>query len=134
MVLFGTIVNGLCIILGSLLGMFFSKIPDRVKETVTHGIGLVVILIGMQMAFKTEVIIVVLLSMLLGGVIGEFLKVEEWLDRIGNWCANRFARSTTEGARAFHKVLSQQLSYSVLAQWRLSAHWTAASEVIMKYC
>ncbi|RYG73380.1 DUF554 domain-containing protein [Lentibacillus lipolyticus] len=91
MALFGTLVNGVCIIVGSLIGMFFSKIPEHYKETVMHGIGLAVILIGMQMALSTETIIVVLLSLLSGAVIGEMLHLEEGLNRLGEWIGNKFS-------------------------------------------
>lgn len=90
MVLFGTLVNGACIIAGSLIGLFFTKIPERYKETVMHGIGLAVILIGMQMAFTTETIVVVLLSLLTGAIIGEMIHVEEGLNRLGAWIGGRF--------------------------------------------
>lgn len=78
------------IIAGSLLGLFFTKIPERYKETVMHGIGLAVILIGLQMAFSTEVIIVVLLSLLSGAIIGEFIHLEEGLNRLGLWIGSKF--------------------------------------------
>lgn len=90
MVLYGTLINGACIIVGSLLGLFFTKIPERYKETVMHGIGLAVILIGLQMAFTTEKIVVVLLSLLTGAIIGELLHVEEGLNRLGAWIGSKF--------------------------------------------
>ncbi|SFB29921.1 hypothetical protein SAMN04488072_11430 [Lentibacillus halodurans] len=91
MALFGTIVNGICIIAGSLIGLFFTKIPERYKETVMHGIGLAVILIGLQMALSTEAIIVVLLSLLTGAIIGEFIHLEEGINRAGDWIGSKFA-------------------------------------------
>ncbi len=90
MVLYGTLVNGALIIIGSILGLFFTKIPERYKETVMHGIGLAVLLIGLQMAFTTEVIIIVLLSLLTGAIIGELLRLEEGLNRLGNWIGSKF--------------------------------------------
>lgn len=91
MVLFGTIINGICIAAGTFLGLFFNKIPERYKETVMHGIGLAVLLIGMQMAFTTENIVVVLLSLLTGAVIGEAIYLEEKLNRLGKWLELKFA-------------------------------------------
>lgn len=90
MVLLGTIVNGISIVLGSLLGLFFKKISDQYKETVMQGIGLVVVLIGLQMALQTEVIIVVLLSMLLGAIIGELVNLHHLLNTIGLKVSQRF--------------------------------------------
>ncbi|MEC5425067.1 DUF554 domain-containing protein [Virgibacillus sp. C22-A2] len=90
MVLFGTLVNGVLIVVGSILGLFFTKIPERYKETVMHGIGLAVILIGLQMAFESDGIIIVLLSLLSGAIIGELIHLEEGLNRLGTWIGSKF--------------------------------------------
>src|SRR5690625_6988537 len=93
MVLYGAIVNGILFIIGSILGLFFTKIRENYKETVMHGIGLVVTLIGLQMAFSTEIIVIVLLSLLSGAIIGEFFKVEEGLNQFGTWIGSKFRNS-----------------------------------------
>ncbi|MEN2766795.1 DUF554 domain-containing protein [Ornithinibacillus xuwenensis] len=98
MALYGTFVNGGLIIVGSLLGLLFTKIPERYKETVMHGIGLAVILIGLQMAFSTKVIIVVLLSLLLGAIVGELLRVEERLNDLGHWIGSKFTVAEDSGS------------------------------------
>ncbi|AUJ24563.1 putative membrane protein YdfK [Virgibacillus dokdonensis] len=54
-----------------------------------QGIGLAVLLIGLQMAFVTEQIIVVLLSLLMGAVIGEWLRLEDRLNQLGKWVGNQ---------------------------------------------
>ncbi|WP_337019433.1 DUF554 domain-containing protein [Oceanobacillus massiliensis] len=90
MVLFGTLINGAFIIAGSVLGLFFTKIPERYKETVMQGIGLAVILIGLQMALVTDQIIIVLLGLLSGAIIGEFIHLEDGLNRLGSWLGSKF--------------------------------------------
>lgn len=90
MVLFGTIVNGLCIIIGSVIGLFLTKIRDKYKETIIQGIGLTIILIGLQMAFQVNSIIIVLLSMLTGALVGEFFRLEDLLNRLGYWVGSKF--------------------------------------------
>lgn len=90
MVLFGTIVNGICIIIGSVIGLFLTKIRDKYKETIIQGIGLTIILIGLQMAFQVNSIIIVLLSMLTGALVGEFFRLEDLLNRIGYWVGSKF--------------------------------------------
>lgn len=90
MVLLGTIINALLIIIGSIIGLFFTRIPEKYKETVMHGIGLAVILIGLQMAFSTENIVMVLVSLLFGAIIGEFLRIEDALNRLGHWLGSKF--------------------------------------------
>ncbi|WP_164215687.1 DUF554 domain-containing protein [Virgibacillus sp. YIM 98842] len=93
MALYGTLINGILIIAGSILGLFFTKIPEKYKETVMHGIGLVVTLIGLQMAFSTEIIVIVLLSLLSGAIIGEFFKIEDGLNQFGTWIGSKFTNN-----------------------------------------
>ncbi len=85
MVLFGTIINGISIIVGSLLGLMFTSIPERIKETVMQAIGLIVLLMGLQMAFMTENIMIILISLLLGALLGECLRIEHQLERFGGY-------------------------------------------------
>ncbi|WP_200416196.1 DUF554 domain-containing protein [Virgibacillus salexigens] len=95
MALYGTLVNGVLIIIGSLFGLLFTKIPERYKETVMQGIGLAVMLIGIQMALSTEYIIVVLLSLLSGAIIGELIHLESGLNRLGNWVGSKFTSTNS---------------------------------------
>ncbi len=76
----GTIVNALAIIAGGLLGSFvIPSFPEQVKKTVMHGIGLAVLLIGTTMAMQAENLLVVIGSLVLGGLTGEALRIEEVL-------------------------------------------------------
>ncbi|NMA02315.1 MAG: DUF554 domain-containing protein [Clostridia bacterium] len=77
----GTVVNVITIILGSTLGLLLKKgIPERYKETVMQGIGLAVLLIGLKMAFQANNELIVILSLVIGGLIGEGLKIDYYLD------------------------------------------------------
>ena len=55
MVILGAVVNGICIIFGTLLGKLFSKIPESMKGTIMHAIGLAVTVLGLQMALKVKI-------------------------------------------------------------------------------
>ncbi|WP_440603723.1 DUF554 domain-containing protein [Bacillus sp. GB_SG_008] len=85
MVLLGALVNGLCIIAGTLLGRIFSGISENVKSTVMHAIGLAVTVLGLQMGLKSENFLIVILSLVIGAVIGELLMLEEKLKNLGDW-------------------------------------------------
>jgi uncharacterized protein len=84
-VLLGTIVNGICIVIGSLLGKLFDDIPERVKETVMGGIGLAVALLGIQMGMKSEQFLIVIFNLVLGGVLGEIWDWDRKLNQLGEW-------------------------------------------------
>lgn len=82
--LLGAVVNMAAVILGSLLGMLFKKgIPEKVSDTVMKGMALCVMWIGLSGAIKGENAIVIILSVLLGSVIGELVDLDKWVNRLG---------------------------------------------------
>lgn len=83
MILTGTFINGGAILLGTFFGLFIRKIPDRFKDTATAGVALAILLIGLQMAFQVNNLILILLSLMLGGVLGEWLNLEGAFNKIG---------------------------------------------------
>ncbi|WP_040226380.1 DUF554 domain-containing protein [Bhargavaea cecembensis] len=85
MVLYGTLINVALIIIGSIIGRFLSNIPDRIKETVTYAIGLAVMAIGLQMSFASTQIIIVIISIVIGAAIGEWMDLDGRLNRLGAW-------------------------------------------------
>lgn len=85
MVLLGTIVNGLAIVAGTLIGKFFNKIPDRIKKTVMQAIALAVVILGIQMGMKSENLLLVIFSLVIGGILGEIWDLDGKLNQIGKW-------------------------------------------------
>jgi uncharacterized protein len=87
----GTIINIVAILVGGTLGMVFgARLPERVRQTVMAGLGLFTAVIGIQMTFKTQQALVVLGALLVGGVLGEWMRIEERLSRLGEWLERRF--------------------------------------------
>ncbi len=107
----GTTVNVLAIVAGAGAGLLARKsLPEQVKNTVMQGIGLSVLLIGMSMSLKTNQLLVVIISLVLGGLTGEFLNIEDMLDRIGRWVEARAGDFSGEAGKAF---VSTSLIYCV---------------------
>jgi uncharacterized membrane protein YqgA involved in biofilm formation len=80
----GTLVNTATVIIGSTVGLLIgARFSERINTIVMHALGLSTLLIGFQMAFKTENILLVIGSLALGGIIGELLKLEEGLEALG---------------------------------------------------
>jgi hypothetical protein len=80
----GTLVNGLAIVVGGLIGLVFhGRFPERIKRTVFQGLGLAVLAIGLQMALKMDRPLVVVFSLVLGGIIGEACRLEDHLEALG---------------------------------------------------
>jgi uncharacterized protein len=81
----GTLINTATVIVGSTVGTFLrSRFPDRVRQMVVWGVGLVSLVIGLQMSLSTKNILVVLGSLLTGGIIGELIGLEEGLKKVGD--------------------------------------------------
>lgn len=80
----GTVVNAAAICAGALVGVALKRgIPDRVKTTVIQGLGLAVILIGLSMGLQTQNPLIVIASLVLGGLAGEILNIDGWVNRAG---------------------------------------------------
>jgi uncharacterized membrane protein YqgA involved in biofilm formation len=89
--LLGTIVNAAAIIAGALLGnLLRGGFPEKYKSVIMQGVSLTVILIGLSMALKTQNILVLTLSIVTGGILGEALRIEERLDSFGRKLEGRF--------------------------------------------
>lgn len=98
----GTIVNTLAIIAGSLLGLAFrGGIPKKYHVTVMQAISLAVILIGLKMALKTEDILLVIFSLVIGSLMGEFIKIEGRLENLGKFFEKRFSKPGNGLAKGF---------------------------------
>ena len=80
----GTYVNTILVIVGSLLGLLLKKgIPDSIKSIIMIGLGLFTCVLGAKMGLEMHKPLVVILSIVLGGVTGEILAIEDFLEGIG---------------------------------------------------
>ncbi len=98
----GTIVNAFAIIAGSLLGLLLKKgIPEGYKKTVMQALSLAVILIGIKSALQTDDILIVIISLAVGSVIGEFVGIESGLEKLGEWIEGRFSTENGSVSKGF---------------------------------
>ncbi|HHU89901.1 MAG TPA: DUF554 domain-containing protein [Clostridiaceae bacterium] len=110
----GTIINVIAIVIGGAFGIILKKgIPERFKNTIMQAIGLAVVIVGISGALQgiftvTEqgkldrnYITGMILYLVAGSLIGEALKIEEGLDRMGMWFQNRFAGKESNFAKGF---------------------------------
>ncbi len=89
----GTLINAAAVVVGGLLGLAFGgRLPRRMVESIMHGVSLSVLLIGLEMGLRTKNAVVVLLSLVVGGVIGEALQLEERFNRLSCRIEERCAR------------------------------------------
>jgi uncharacterized membrane protein YqgA involved in biofilm formation len=92
MILQGTIVNVVTITTGSLIGYFAGRfLSARIRQTIMTALGLAVLLIGLQLALKSEQLMVVIGSLIIGSLIGEMIGIEKRLEDFGKHIQKRFS-------------------------------------------
>jgi uncharacterized membrane protein YqgA involved in biofilm formation len=80
----GTLLNTVTVIVGGILGVLLgNRLPEKTRQTVLSGLGLITIVLGITMAVQTQSILIPLFSVLIGGIIGEGLRIEDALERLG---------------------------------------------------
>lgn len=95
--MFGTIVNSIAIICGSVVGLLLSKgIPEKYKEIILSAVSLSVILIGVKSALVTEKMMIVIFSMVIGALLGEFLAIEKRLEDLGQYLEQKMAKASSD--------------------------------------
>lgn len=128
MVLLGSLLNALFIIIGALVGRIFKNIPESMQQTVLSIIGLVVALLGIQMGLESTNFILLIVSLIIGAVIGEWLDLEGKFNRFGQWIESLFGKRAQKGTIAEGLLL--QRSFLLLAQWEFSVLLIAACAMI----
>ena len=98
----GTVVNFFAVLVGGSIGVFFKKsLPENYKEIVMNILAMSVVVVGIQMAITSKNFLVVILSLVLGGITGEFLGIEKGLNTFGQKLEKRFSESGGEFSRGF---------------------------------
>lgn len=89
----GTFINIATVLIGGTIGLFFgARVPERLKTTVISGMGLFVAAIGIQMFLKTGNPLIVLGSLLIGALLGEWWGIEDGIQSLGQWLEKRFSK------------------------------------------
>jgi uncharacterized membrane protein YqgA involved in biofilm formation len=98
----GTIVNTAAILIGSGVGMLFRhNIPEKYQQTIIQGISLSVGIIGLQMALKTQNVLIVIISLVVGAIIGESIDIEKWLNKMGEMLTARLGKHYGNAGQGF---------------------------------
>ena len=96
----GTLINFAAIIVGGFIGLFLgSRISEKVKTTILSGLGMFTLLYSISLFLKTQNSLVVLGSILIGVLLGEWAHIQEGVERLGIWLESRFSKSEVSEER-----------------------------------
>ncbi len=107
MIGFGTLLNGTGIVLGGILGAFFGKkVSERYRESLMNACGVSVLFIGIggeKMLSVTENglasgnTMLLVLSLALGALLGEFINIEHYIEKFGTWLKRKTGSESDAG-------------------------------------
>ena len=93
----GTLINCAAIVLGTCLGLLLRRgMKPAVSHTVMQGVGLSVILIGLMGAIETDNTLLVILSMVLGGVTGALFDIDVRMNRLRTWAQRKITHGEND--------------------------------------
>ena len=98
MILFGTTINALSVVVGSLIGILLTKVFTKsprlaeVPQVALKAISLCVIFIGIQGAFDSKKPLVLILSLVIGAILGTILNIDGGLQRLGTYVEKKFVK------------------------------------------
>ena len=106
MKLMGTFVNCGTVLIGSAVGLLLKKgIPKRIEELVMSAVGLSVLFIGISGLDDSKNTIVLILSMVLGTVIGSLLNIDKGVKKLGDLAEKKLQKNRSEGQPSFSEGL-----------------------------
>lgn len=98
----GTFLNIATVLIGGMIGLLFgARIPDKLKATVIAGMGLFTAAMGTQMFLNTENPLIVLGSLLIGTLLGEWWRIEDGLQNLGKVLEQKFSKADDDGSNKF---------------------------------
>ena len=79
------LVNTATVLVGSLIGILFrNRLRESLRNAVMKALGLCTMLIGISSAIATQDLLCVIPCMVVGTVIGEFLKIDDGIEHAGD--------------------------------------------------
>jgi uncharacterized membrane protein YqgA involved in biofilm formation len=99
----GPVVNTLAIIVCSLTGCFLVRgIPERFEDIVKKATALATIYIGIKGAMENQNVLLLIMSLVIGAVLGECINIDKWMNRLGQWAERKLGMGKAENAEGKH--------------------------------
>ncbi len=90
----GTLINVAAILAGSALGLLLKRsFRKSVADVIMQGLGLCVILIGLSSALETGNVLLMILSVVLGGAAGSLIGIDRRLNDLGAYAQRKLVRN-----------------------------------------
>lgn len=93
----GTVVNSMAIIIGGAIGLLLKKgLPKKMADTLMVGLGLCTLYIGISGCLAGENTLVLIVSMVIGTIVGEAVDLDDKINRLGKFLEKKFSGKKEE--------------------------------------
>ena len=98
----GTLINVLAVIIGSLAGLIIhSRLPRKITTITFQGIGLFTIFLGINMASKTNELLLMIFSIVIGSIIGEVIDIDQYITKFSEYLKSKIKSKNTKFSEGF---------------------------------
>lgn len=98
--LLGTVVNAIAVLIGGAVGLKMGqRISERFRHHILTGIGLFTLILGIRMALASNSLPTILISLIVGGMLGHAINIDHHLHCFSEWIAGD--SETAEGSNSF---------------------------------
>lgn len=98
----GTIANSVAIVIGTMVGLLFKKgIKETYSEIIVQATSLGVLIIGIKGALQGQELLLMIFSLVIGSIIGEWIHFENRLKRLGDYIETKFKNSESSISKGF---------------------------------
>lgn len=98
----GSIINAAAVIIGGLIGLIVhTRLPKKITKTTFQAIGLFTIVLGITMAIKTSYYLAMVISLVLGSIIGSMLHLETLIVKVGTYLKKKTGSTNHQFSEGF---------------------------------
>ena len=109
-----TFINCGAIIIGCLIGLVIKGgLPKRVSDLIMMALALSVLYIGISGSFEGVNTLITIISMALGALIGEFIDIDKWLNKLGDKIQDKFKSSSGKDSKIAEGFVTSSLLFCV---------------------
>jgi uncharacterized membrane protein YqgA involved in biofilm formation len=98
----GTIVNVAAVAAGSTIGLIIrNRMPEKITRLVFQAIGLFTLFLGVNMAMETKNFLIMIFSLVIGSILGQWWDIEKLINRFSEWVKNKTKSSNSKFSEGF---------------------------------
>ena len=105
----GTLINSFAVIGVGILTRFFVKKEIKNFENNLLPLGLLVLTLGIRESLKSPEFLLTLIAVLIGAIVGSYLRIEERIKSFGEYLHNKFEKDSSEKSKFIESYLTASL-------------------------